>query len=55
MPTRSILMRAALALVLLTGLVVLADRGARHEVEQAVQATAMGAGAVVVQTTGAIR
>ena len=51
MPTRLILIRAAVALVLMAVLVVLADSVARHELRQATGDTTVAA-AVVQQPAG---
>ncbi|MGH1575573.1 hypothetical protein ACRAWG_39355 (plasmid) [Methylobacterium sp. P31] len=55
MPTRPILIRVALAVVLMAALVALADGVARHELRQAASTTVSLPAAAVVQTTGSIR
>ncbi len=54
MPTRSILVRVALAILLLAGLVVLADSIARQELREATGGTAMADATVNAQPAGAL-
>lgn len=55
MPSRPILVRVALAVVLMAALVALADGVAHHELGQATSATVSLPVVEVVQTTGAVR
>lgn len=55
MPSRPILVRVALAVVLMAALVALADGVAQHELRQAASATVSLPVAELVQTTGAVR
>lgn len=55
MPSRPTLVRVALMVVLLAGLVALADGIVQHELRQATSATAPLPVAEVRRTTGAVR
>jgi hypothetical protein len=55
MPTRQILVRVALAVMLMAALVVLADGVVHQELRRAASDTALLPVVEVVQTTGALR